>query len=401
LIFNKKLFVSFVMALLLATSFASLMETVHADVETTINLPDAITDSTVDHITINPAAASITAGSSINYTTTVYDQNGNSWDVTSIASYSVQGISITGNTVSETLMGNYTVTATYSGKSATATLLVYPALDHFVVSAPTSATTLTAFNLTVTAKDANGNTLTSYISPIALGASNGKISPISTDVLTEGVWTGAVYLSEAGSVTIYAIDGMGHSGTSSPITVVAHAPLPTSTPKPTATSTPTPTSNSTMPATTENGTTVELTITGNVTSAQVSNAVITADQSAAKTTISFTLTGETGTTGFSNLTIPRSAVPYGNTPTVYIDGQQVQNQGYTEDPQNFHVWFTAHFSTHQIEISFTGRTTQPLPWTTIAIVIVAIAVAIGILTVAMQKRKGKNQAAKKQQTTDT
>jgi hypothetical protein len=30
--------------------------------------------------------------------------------------------------------------------------------------------------------------------------------------------------------------------------------------------------------------------------------------------VSFTVTGESGTTGFSNITIPKSAVPYGTTP---------------------------------------------------------------------------------------
>ena len=31
-----------------------------------------------------------------------------------------------------------------------------------------------------------------------------------------------------------------------------------------------------------------------------------------------------------------------------------QNQGYTQDVQNYYVWFTTHFSTHKISIVFTA-----------------------------------------------
>jgi hypothetical protein len=99
------------------------------------------------------------------------------------------------------------------------------------------------------------------------------------------------------------------------------------------------------------------------------------------------------------MTIPKSSIPYGTAPLVIIDGQQAPDQGFTEDSQNYYVWFTTHFSTHQVEISFTGQTTQPLSITTIAIAIVAIAAAISLLLIATKKRKNKNQAAKKQETT--
>ena len=65
----------------------------------------------------------------------------------------------------------------------------------------------------------------------------------------------------------------------------------------------------------------------------MSNVTIATNQSAKTTTVSFTVTGESGTTGFGNITIPKSAVPYGTTPTIYIDGQPAQNQGYTQDSQ--------------------------------------------------------------------
>ena len=97
---------------------------------------------------------------------------------------------------------------------------------------------------------------------------------------------------------------------------------PTFTPTPTPTPTPSPT---TEPATTDTGATIDLAISGNVTSSQMSNVTITTNQSTTSTIVSFTLTGQNGTTGFSNITIPINAVPYGTTPTIYIDGQPIDS----------------------------------------------------------------------------
>ena len=69
------------------------------------------------------------------------------------------------------------------------------------------------------------------------------------------------------------------------------------------------------------GSTVDLAINGNITSSQISNVTISTNQSAATTIVSFTVTGQNGNTGFSNITIPINAVPYGTTPTIYVDGQ--------------------------------------------------------------------------------
>jgi hypothetical protein len=75
--------------------------------------------------------------------------------------------------------------------------------------------------------------------------------------------------------------------------------------------------------------------------------------------VSFTVTGQSGTTGFGNITIPKSAVPYGTTPTINIDGQPASNQGYTQDSNNYYVWYTTHFSTHEVSIVFTAKSSIP------------------------------------------
>ena len=192
--------------------------------------------------------------------------------------------------------------------------------------------------------------------------------------------------------------------TPTPVPTVAPTSAPTSTPKPTAAPTPTVTpsptpSPTTVPATTDTGATVELTISGNVTSTQISSITIATDQSAASTTVSFNVTGVSGTTGFGNVTIPKSAVTYGTTPTIYIDNQPALNQGYTQDNSNYYVWYTTHFSTHEVSIVFTATSASPTPTASaglpqeaiygvvIAVVIVAI---IAVLLVLRKSKKGKS-----------
>ena len=133
----------------------------------------------------------------------------------------------------------------------------------------------------------------------------------------------------------------------------------------------------------------------------MSNVTIATNQSATTTTVSFTVTGENGTTGFGNITIPISAVPYGTTPTIYIDGQPAQNQGYTQDTNNYYVWYTTHFSTHQISIVFAGTaspatssafssTQKHFPTATVAVVLIVAVESAGLL-IYFKKHKPTSQ----------
>jgi hypothetical protein len=117
-----------------------------------------------------------------------------------------------------------TVTSSITG-SQTGITVSAGSLSKFVLSAPSSATAGTAFTLTVTAEDAYGNTVTSYSSSVPLSASTGAISPTSTGTSgwSNGVWSStSVTLTAAGSITITANDGSGHTGTAT-LTVNAAA----------------------------------------------------------------------------------------------------------------------------------------------------------------------------------
>ena len=145
-----------------------------------------------------------------------------------------------------------------------------------------------------------------------------------------------------------------------------------------------PTLASTVHATTENGSTVSLIVSGNITTAQLSNVTISTNEFATTTNVTFTLNGEAGTVGFGNITIPINAISNGAVPTVYIDGQLAQDWGYTQDNDDCYVWFTAHFSSHQISIVFAqNKTPMDFGWMQVAILGLIGAVAIIVVTTAV------------------
>jgi hypothetical protein len=142
-----------------------------------------------------------------------------------------------------------------------------------------------------------------------------------------------------------------------------------------------------VPATTSYGATVYLAISGNVTSSEISNAMISSYLPTKTTTVSFTITGPSGTAGFGNMTIPKTAIYYGSSPVVYIDGQQALNQGYTQDVNNFYVWFTTGLSAHKVSIQFVVLSTSLVSsFGPVLAVGIAVAEIISIFTVIAVRR---------------
>jgi len=88
-------------------------------------------------------------------------------------------------------------------------------------------------------------------------------------------------------------------------------------------------------------------------------------------------------------------VPYGTTPTVYIDNQPAQNQGYTQDSNNYYVWYTTHFSTHEVSIVFNATSPSPSPTGQSSLPqgaiygIAATVAVVAIVAVALVLRKSK------------
>ena len=441
----------------------------------------------VVNVVISPSGSSVTAGASKTFLATASDAYGNSWDVTSLTSWSVSsgaGGSWSNNVFTSATASSWNVTGTYASILYTTSLTVNPAdLDHFIFNTIAPQDAGSTFNLTITAKDASNNTVTSYTGRPFLTYSAGSITPIAMDNFVSGVGSNSVTINSAGSnVTIKATDST-HSGTSniftvnpiifasaseggtinptgnvridyggfqsfnitadtgysivdvvannvslgavssytftgvqtssaisaifapiptpspSPSPTSTQPPHPTPTPKPTATPNPTPKqtpipSSTTVPATTPIGATIELEITGNITSQQISNATITSDQQTKTTTLAFTITGPNGTEGLGNMTIPKSAIPYGTTPVIYIDDQLAPNQGYTQDSNNFYVWYTTEFSTHQMKIRFMDPSSNlAAPFGSlfaVAITVPEIILIYAVIAVRRLRRKPEN-----------
>lgn len=146
----------------------------------------------------------------------------------------------------------------------------------------------------------------------------------------------------------------------SAITIAAtFAQDPAPTPTPTPTPSPNPSQNpesqtSTISATTQSGAKLNLAISGNITSQQITNLTITPNTSTKTTTICFTVSGQKDDIGSCIITIPKSAVEFGTSAKIYIDSKNATNQGYSQDAKNYYVWFATHFSSHKISIVFSN-----------------------------------------------
>jgi uncharacterized repeat protein (TIGR01451 family) len=184
-----------------------------------------VTVGVLDHIVLSPATATITAGGNQTYTATGFDQNNNSLgNVTTSTTFSISPDgSCTGATCTATVAGPHTVTGNNSGKTATATLTVGPgSVTGFTVSpnvTSVASADSTSLSITVTAKDAFGNTATGYGGTVRFTSSDAGASLPPSSTLTSGTGSFSVTLKTDGSQTITATDSVNQSitGTSSSI----------------------------------------------------------------------------------------------------------------------------------------------------------------------------------------
>ncbi len=291
-----------------------------------------------------------------------------------------------------------------SGMSGTSSsFTVNPSvLDHFTFSTVSDQTVGSAFTITVTAEDAFNNAVTDYVGTPSLTVSAGSINPQTMPAFVSGVGSTSITINNAGSsLTITATDGT-HTGGSNPFTITLN-PTPTPTSSPTQTSTPTlspttkptttPASSSiiapfvtTVPAITDNGTTINLEIRSNTNSSQISSATIITNQTIKTTIVSFTITGPDGLSIFNNVTIPKNAISYGTIPVVLVDDQYASNQGYAQDANNFYVWYETQFSTHQVKIQFAASSSLQLPISPVVIVGVIVTEIVLIYTAIAVRR---------------
>jgi hypothetical protein len=191
----------------------------------------AVTPSTVDHFIISPIGTNQTAGvgfgvmiravDSNNNTVTGFSGNVNIIDETGTNSPITINFSIgqwSGNvTIARSSMSN-TLTVTGGGKSGTSNSFeVRPAaVDTFeigLIGSPKNAGV--GFPITITAKDAFGNTATGFSGTVSIHDASGSISPATSGFFNNGVRAETVMISHSNQdITITVDDGSGHSGKS-------------------------------------------------------------------------------------------------------------------------------------------------------------------------------------------
>jgi hypothetical protein len=397
-------------------------------VSVTVNIPP------LDHFVFSSVGTQ-TAGSSFSITITAKDASNNT--LTNFVGTNT--LNVSNGTISPTSTGAFSkgvwtgsvivtgansgVTLFTTGSGITGTSNSFTvnsgALNHFTFSTVSSSQTAgSGFSITVTANDVYDNIVTSYVGTPSLTVSAGSISPSTMNAFVNGAGSTTVTVTgESSGVTITVADST-YSGVSNSFAVsISPTPAPTPTTNPTAppsstsqptptpmrTSTPTPTAKpspsptpleTTVKAKTDNGATVNLAISGNVTSAQMSSVTLTTSQSANSTTLAMTVTGQSGTTGFSNITIPKTAIIYGTKPVVFIDDQQAANQGYTQDSENFYVWYTTNFSSHLMKIQFAGslnaQTSSFVPLLVVGIITPEIVLVYTVIAVRRLRRRPEN-----------
>ncbi len=355
----------------------------------TITVTDGAHSGTSNSFTVNPTiSASAGAGGSISPTGSVSVNYGGSQGFTIAASAGYQIADVVADNVSLGALSSYT----FTGVQASHTIAADFAINTFNISASAGAGGSISPNGFVSVNYGGNQTFT--ITP----NTGYNIVDVSVYGASVGAVSSYTFKNVQAANTILAT--FAPTPTPSPLPTATPPPAPTPTPTHTPTSTPTPTSSptptpfaTTVPATTDTGATVDLALCGNITSSQIFHATIASYQPTATTTVSFTMIGPSGTVGFGNMTIPKTSISYGTSPVVNIDGQQASNQGYTQDANNFYVWYTTSFDTNlagqgsQVTVQF--LVPSKLPATSIgSVLVVGIAVIeiISVFTVIAVRR---------------
>lgn len=111
-----------------------------------------------------------------------------------------------------------------------------------------------------------------------------------------------------------------------------------------------------------NGLSSPFMISGNITASQYSNYMTHLGPNNLLSSLTFTVTGQEGTTGVGTLTIPKILVPSNYVPVLTIDGIKA-NIRVTQDATSFYITYTTRFTTHNIALTFV-QTGSPTAGTT-------------------------------------
>ncbi len=163
-------------------------------------------------ITVSPGTVTVNAGQSQSFTARAFDQFGLALGNQPTFSWNATAGTITqaGLFTAAQAAGNVTITAAAGAVtgSASGSIVDTPAASTFVVIAPSTATAGNGFTVTVTAKDAFGNTATGFDRGVTLTSSDGQtVILLSQPVFTNGRAEVSVMLITPDTVTLSAASG--------------------------------------------------------------------------------------------------------------------------------------------------------------------------------------------------
>jgi hypothetical protein len=186
-----------------------------------------VNPTSLDHLVLSPANASISAGGSQSFSATGIDKYGNSLGhVTAATTFTISPDgSCTGNSCSASVTGAHVVTGTDAGTTGVASLTVDPAgLNHLVLTGLATETMAGApLSSTVTVYDGYGNIITDYTGTVLMTSSD-PLAVVTPSAYTftkgdAGDHSFEVVFNTAGAQTVTATDQQTRSASSQTVSV--------------------------------------------------------------------------------------------------------------------------------------------------------------------------------------
>ncbi len=94
------------------------------------------------------------------------------------------------------------------------------------------------------------------------------------------------------------------------------------------------------------------------------------------------------TNNVNAITVPKTALTYGVTPKIYVNGQVALDQGFSQDANNYYIWYKTVFSDYELSIVFaTDASPAGFPITVILPIEIITISSFSIVAVVSKKRK--------------
>jgi len=141
-----------------------------------------------------------------------------------------------------------------------------------------------------------------------------------------------------------------------------------------------------LQATFSDGSIVDLGVNG-ITAFAVTNATISTDQTAL-TTVSLSIIGQNSANNVDIITVPKTAVAYSVTPKIYVNNLVALDQGFSQDANNYYVWYKTVYSTYELSIVFTTNVSSvefPL-WIILFVIIIFFPLTVAALAFSKKEK---------------